>query len=347
MSARGPMNTRFLETLVWLSRLGSFRKTAQHMHATQAAISQRVAALEAELGAKLVDRECSGFKLTPAGARVLRHAERLLSLERELRLTARPDAPPAGRVRIGVIESVVHSWLAPLVNALASRYPGLEPDFTVDTARNLREQFRHHRLDVLIQNDPVEAAAGSDDLEVVPLCRFPIHWIGRPGLLPRRRLTVDDLTTLPLLTFSRTSSPHAHVRALFTGSDLEPRVNSFPSVAAILRLLTQGFGLAAIPPVFVRQELREGVLVRFTGPPLPPLAISLVYPRMAAPAVLAVAATTCDAVRDYCAATGGPWAVSLLSAATSPTQAPARRDGHDTARPEAMRKPDDPIAEPR
>lgn len=301
------------------------------MHATQAAISQRIATLEAELGAELIDREASGFKLTPAGLRVLRHAERLLSLERELRLTARPDAPPAGRVRIGVIESVVHSWLAPLVNALASRHPGIEPDFTVDTARNLREQFRHHRLDVLIQNDPVEAAAGSDDLEVIALCRFPIRWIGRPGLVPRRRLTIDDLMELPLLTFSRTSSPHAHVRALFTGSELEPRVSSFPSVAAILRLLTQGFGLAAIPPVFVRQELQDGVLLKFTGPSLPPLTISLVYPRIAAPAVLAVAAETRDAVREYCAKIGGPWAVSLLTGVSLQSQTSTGAHGAGTA----------------
>ena len=335
------MNTRFLETLVWLSRLGSFRETAQHMHATQAAISQRIATLEAELGAILVDREASNFKLTPAGTRVLRHAERLLSLERELRATARPDAPPAGRVRIGVIESVVHSWLAPLVDALACRYPGLEPDFTVDTARNLREQFRHHRLDVLIQNDPVEAAAGSDDLQVALLCRFPIQWIGRPGLVPRRRLTTDDLIKIPLLTFSRTSSPHAHVRALFTGSELEPRISSFPSVAAILQLLMQGFGLAAIPPVFVRQELRDGVLLKFAGPSLPPLTISLVYPRIAAPAVLAVAAATRDAVREYCAMTGGLWAVSLLSGANSQPPTPPRGHGDAAAatKPSPARTP--------
>ncbi|KAB7566004.1 LysR family transcriptional regulator, partial [Verminephrobacter sp. Larva24] len=37
------MNTRFLETLVVLSRLKSFRETAQVLHTTQAAASQRIA----------------------------------------------------------------------------------------------------------------------------------------------------------------------------------------------------------------------------------------------------------------------------------------------------------------
>ena len=252
------MNTRFLETLAWLARLGSFRETARQLNATQAAVSQRIATLEDELGTQLVDRSARALKLTPAGERVLRQAERMLALEQELRLTARPDAPPAGRVRVGVIESVVHTWLTALVRALAKQFPDIDLDFTVDTARNLREHFRQHRLDLLIQNDPVEEAAGNVELVTTGLCRLPIRWVGRPGLLPRRPLRSEDLIDVPLLTFARTSSPHAHVRALFIGREREPRINSFPSVAAILRLANEGFGVAAIPPLFVRAELDRG-----------------------------------------------------------------------------------------
>jgi DNA-binding transcriptional LysR family regulator len=313
------MNTKFLETLVWLSRLGSFRETARQLHATQAAVSQRVAALEADLGTTLVERSARGLKLTPTGERVVQQAERVLAMEKELRLCARPDAPPAGRVRIGVIESVVHTWLASLVHALARRYPDIEPDLTVDTARNLREQFRQHRLDLLIQNDPVEEAAGNVELAVVDLCRFPVQWIGQPGLLPRRRLKLEDLYRVPLLTFARTSSPHAHVRALFAGSERETRISSFPSVAAILRLALEGYGLAAIPPLFVRAELARGKLVQYGGPALPPLRISVVHARAAAPAVHAVATITGEAVARYCHDVGSPWAHCLL-----PQAGPAR-----------------------
>ena len=306
------MNTRFLETLVWLSRLGSFRETARQLFTTQAAVSQRIASLEEELGAVLVDRSVRGLRLTPVGERVLQQAERLLAMERELKLAARPDAPPAGRVRIGVIESVVHTWLTPLIRELAQRYPDVQPDLTVDTARNLREQFRHHRLDLVIQNDPIEEAAGNEELTVEPLCRYPVRWVGSPGLLPRKRLSKDDLLRVPLLTFSRTSSPHAHVRALFEGSEIEPRINSFPSVAAILRLVTEGFGLAAVPPLFVRAELERGDLVEYAGPTLPALEMSVAHMRATPPAVQAVADTTHGVVAGYCQQVDKPWAISLL-----------------------------------
>lgn len=308
------MNTRFLDTLVWLARLGSFRETARHLHTTQASVSQRMAALEEELGAVLIDRAASGVRLTPVGERVLKRAEQLLAVEENLRSVARPDAPPAGRVRIGTIESVVHTWLPAHIRALERDFPDIEPDLMVDTARNLREAFRHHRLDILIQNDPLEEAAGNEGLCVTDLCRFPIRWIGRPDLLlPRRRLELDDLMGVPLLTFSRTSSPHAQLRELFIGGKREPRISSFPSVAAILRLVLDGFGLAAIPPLFVRSELERGALMQYRGPALPPLTVSVIHSRSAAPAVKAVVDTTHEVVATYCRNVGARWATPTLA----------------------------------
>src|SRR6218665_3240541 len=147
------MNTRFLETLVVLSRLKSFRETAQVLHTTQAAASQRIAALEDELGVFLVDRSHRTLTLPPARAPRAR--------DRDHTPATPPDAPPAGRVRIGVIETVVPTWLTPLIHGLTRRFPAVDPDITVEPARNLREQFRQHKLDLLIQNDPVEEAAGN------------------------------------------------------------------------------------------------------------------------------------------------------------------------------------------
>jgi len=44
------MNFKRLETFIWVATLGSFRKAAEHQHTTQPAISNRIAALEDELG---------------------------------------------------------------------------------------------------------------------------------------------------------------------------------------------------------------------------------------------------------------------------------------------------------
>ncbi|MFP3448871.1 LysR family transcriptional regulator, partial [Pseudomonas sp. SIMBA_067] len=59
------MNLRFLETFVWVARLKSFRLTAEKLFTTQASVSSRIAALEADLGVKLLLRDSRGVSLTP------------------------------------------------------------------------------------------------------------------------------------------------------------------------------------------------------------------------------------------------------------------------------------------
>lgn len=300
------MNTKFLETLVVLSRVGSFRETAQVMNTTQAAISQRIAALEEELGADLVDRSARRLTLTRVGEQVVRQAERLLALERELKLSTRPDAPAAGRVRIGAIETVVHTWLSPLIQRLAERCPRVDPDLTVDTARNLQEQFRQRKLDLMIQNDPFAEAIGTLDYRVTPLCEFPLRWVARPELLPASgRLGMEDLERVPLLTFSKTSSPQAHVRALFVDREgSEPRVCSFPSVQSIIQLAATGYGIAAIPPVFVREQLARGELWQCEGPALPSMTVTAISESRVSVAVRETLAVVREVVAAFCEQAG-------------------------------------------
>lgn len=307
------MNTAFLETLVRIATLGSFRRAAEQLGTTQAAVSQRIATLEQELGIRLLERGDRPVRLTEAGERVLPVAERMLTLERELVARARPDAAPAGRVRIGVIESVVHTWLTTLMRRIAERAPAVELDLTVDTARNLRERFRQRELHIIFQNDPLEHMAGAEGLSLKPLCRYPMRWVGKAGLFPARRLTTQELARVPLITFSSHSSPHQQLRTLFEAEGLEPRITCCPSVAGILKLAHEGFGVAAIPPLFVRAAIQRKTLRQFAGPELAPLTISVAYARSSAPALQLIAAEAADAVAQYCQEAGARWAEALVA----------------------------------
>jgi DNA-binding transcriptional LysR family regulator len=306
------LNTKFLETLVVLSRVGSFRETAQVMITTQAAISQRIASLESELGASLVVRSVRGITMTPVGEQVVRQAERMLAMERELRECAKPGAPVAGRVRIGTIESIVRTWLSPLIRQLDERHPLVQPDITVAPAQDLQELLRQRKLDLLIQNDPFAEVAGSLDYQQLPLCEFPVCWVARPDLLPGdRALELEDLELRPLLTFSRTSSPHAHVRALFIGRSLEPRVCSVPSVESIIQLVCDGYGIAAIPPIFVRNQLEQGLLRQIQGPALPSMTITAIHTRPSSAAVDATLQLVREVAAAFCERSGQTWVRSL------------------------------------
>lgn len=79
------METRYLETLVSAAETGSFSRTAELLHITQSAVSQRVKFLEESLGQQLIDRSSSRLRPTEAGQVVLEKSREILALERQMR----------------------------------------------------------------------------------------------------------------------------------------------------------------------------------------------------------------------------------------------------------------------
>jgi DNA-binding transcriptional LysR family regulator len=73
------MNIVLLRTFLEVSRLRHFGHAAEGLHVTQAAVSARIQQLESTLGTPLFDRSTRDLKLTPAGHRLLRHADSLVA----------------------------------------------------------------------------------------------------------------------------------------------------------------------------------------------------------------------------------------------------------------------------
>lgn len=199
------MNTRFLETFVTLAKLRSFRTTATALHATPAAISQRLKALEDELKTTLVDRESRDFRLTPNGEYLLGYAKAVVEATRQLQAAASHEGAMRGKLRLGVIETVVHSWLADYMRRLADDFPQLEVELAVDVSVVLQRRLMAGELDLIIRVE------GSDEESVVcdALANYPVHWIARAGLLPLSRSGLAKrVLRHPILTFGRGTAPH-------------------------------------------------------------------------------------------------------------------------------------------
>ena len=107
------MNLRFVEAFYWVASLKSISRAAEKLYLTQSAMSSRISTLEEELGVLLLDRGDKQFKLTASGARFLVYADKLLALQREVKAEMGSTQQMAVSMRIGAIESVLHSWLIP------------------------------------------------------------------------------------------------------------------------------------------------------------------------------------------------------------------------------------------
>lgn len=262
------MNLRFLETFVWVARLKSFRLTAEKLFTTQASVSSRIAALEADLGVKLLLRDSRGVSLTPEGSKVLEYAERMLDTAKAMKQSLDSDRAKVGRIRIGVMDTVIHTWMSALVAELSERYPQVEIELVADTALNLREQLQKGFLDVILQTDLLR----QESIRSLDLARYPMGWVVAAGATQHRDYaSLAELARERIVTFSKNSRPHQEVLSLLQAAGAAtPRLNCVNSVAAITRLLRDGFGIGALPPALVDAELARGELVLLPGLQPPP-----------------------------------------------------------------------------
>jgi DNA-binding transcriptional LysR family regulator len=300
------MNTRFLETFVILAQLRSFRATAQALHATPAAISLRIKTLEDELQTELIDRSAKDFRLTAHAEFLLSHAKAVVDATRRLQSAARRDNAVRGRLRLGVIESVVHSWLAQYIRELNADYPELEIDLAVDMSNVLERRLRARELDLVVQVEGVD----SSEIVSEALAFYPLHWIAKRGLLDTRKEgLVQRLLQRPILTFGRGTAPHRMLEdivskmANLAAVPLETtRITCSPSVAAIVQLVRDGYGVAAIPSLFVTSYLDSGEFIEVPlQPEPPPIIVSMCFHANAEMMVHAAATAARVACAGYCA----------------------------------------------
>jgi DNA-binding transcriptional LysR family regulator len=136
-----------LRVLRAVAQVGSFSAAARSLGYTQSAISRQVAALETVAGRRLFDRSRDGVILTPAGARLLARAVRVLDeLDAAVRDAAGADAV-VGPVRLGAFATAA-AGLVP--KALASLPRELQVVLREGTTPVLTRALRAGTLDLAI-----------------------------------------------------------------------------------------------------------------------------------------------------------------------------------------------------
>lgn len=128
---------------------GSVTRAAERLSRVQSNVTTRVQQLEADLGTPLFLREGKRMALTPEGEVLLGYADRLLALADEARQALRPG-PPAGRLRLGSMESTAASRLPEPLARLHRQWPGVALELTTAPTRVLVERLRAHALDAVL-----------------------------------------------------------------------------------------------------------------------------------------------------------------------------------------------------
>jgi LysR family transcriptional activator of dmlA len=119
-----PEDLGFFSTL---ASAGSLSAAAREMGVTTAAVSKRLAQMEARLGIPLVIRTTRRMSLTPEGELYLEHARRILSeIEDMAELLGLSKAIPKGLLRVNATLGFGRSHVAPLISRFVRKYPEVE-----------------------------------------------------------------------------------------------------------------------------------------------------------------------------------------------------------------------------
>jgi len=163
-----------------------------------------------------------------------------------------------GVLRLGVAETIVHTWLPSLIKSVNTTYPNLSLEIEVDISPNLNAQLLAQEIELAFVLGPSSASGVRNRV----LCDYPIGFLASPALgLGNGPVGLRDLARFPIITFPRKTQPYEIVRSLFNRPDLPPiRLHASASLATVIHMAVEGLGIAVIPSAIVENELRDGRL---------------------------------------------------------------------------------------
>jgi LysR family transcriptional regulator, nitrogen assimilation regulatory protein len=144
------METRRLKAFIRMVDTGSLTRAADALGIAQPALSQQVAALEADFGAQLLLRSRQGVVPTPAGRSLYRHAQIILKqLDQAHVEVGRASHEVSGLVRIGLPLTAAAMLSVPLLRAAYNRFPNITLDLADGLPGNLLNEFAvNGRVDI-------------------------------------------------------------------------------------------------------------------------------------------------------------------------------------------------------
>jgi DNA-binding transcriptional LysR family regulator len=253
------VDTRRLQLLLALSRLGSMRAVAEAHHLTTSTVSQQIAALAKETGAQLIEPDGRRVRLTPAGRRLADHAVTILAAVDSARLDLDPDAEPAGTLRVGGFATGIRVSLLPVLEELAVTHPRVR---VVISEYEPIEAFRllvDDDLDLALTYDYNLAPAAPDSvLESVALWSTP--WgLGVPTGAPDDATDPAAFAEHEWIVNSRNTADEDAVRTLASMGGFTPAIaHQIDSLDMVEDLIAAGYGVGLLP---MSRPTREGVKI--------------------------------------------------------------------------------------
>jgi LysR family transcriptional regulator (chromosome initiation inhibitor) len=250
-------NADHLRTLAAVIDHGGFESAADALHVTPSAVSQRVKALEQEVGRVLVLR-VKPARTTEPGSILLRLARQMALLESEavgqLGLEGSTDRP---RVQLVINADSLSTWALPALAAM----PGINFEITVDDQDYSTDSLRNGTAMAAITSDPNPVQG----CLVRPLGIMRYRAAASPSFVERwlpDGLSDSALKNAPLLVFDRKDAlQDRYLRKRLGSVPVGPPRHYVPASSEFLRAAELGLGWGMLPDLQTESLVTAGSLV--------------------------------------------------------------------------------------
>ncbi len=230
-----------------VARAGSFTRAAEELGIGQPSLSQQIRVLEKKIGTPLFERLGRSVKLTAFGEALLEPAQRILQdvAMAESSLANLRDGV-RGRLRVGVIPTIMPYWVAPRIVDFQKQFPEVDVQLVEDLTPRLVEQLQLGDLDIAIASLPVK----NQDIICSELFREPLYLAVAKGHPLAEKPTVDmrSFVNEPLLLLKEGHCLRDNVLMVCTRSKAELRsIFESNQLESIFQLIRAGFGVTLAP----------------------------------------------------------------------------------------------------
>ena len=244
---------RHLRTIKAIHEFGGLARAAEQLNITQSALSHQIKGIEDQAGIELFVRRSKPLKLSAAGLRLLRAAERILpeidALQAEF---SGLRAGHSGRMHSAIECHACFEWLFPVLEAFRKAWPDVDVDIRPGLAFDALPALAREEVDLVVSSDPEE----HPDLEFSPLFDYEPVFVAssQHALAQKPWIEAQDFRDEILITYPVDRARLDVFSQLLMPAKVEPRaVRQVELTAVILLLVASNRGVAVLPDWVVRE----------------------------------------------------------------------------------------------
>ena len=264
------VNPRWLQAFVVVAEELNFTRAAERLGIAQQPLSQQIARLEKEIGARLFDRSTRRVTLTDAGRSLYVDAQDVLARLGDARRHAvLASQGETGRVTIGCGSYAVESILPPLLGAFHDRYPGVAVHLYEGHTADQLDALRRGEIDMAFALLPME----SDDLQFETISEggfvVAVRTQDAPKLAPGASVPLEAFRDATFVNAPRALSPGLDdlKMRLFEDAGFTPTIGiRATQVSTMITFVAAGVAVLLTPAATARIARNDVTYVPIASP---------------------------------------------------------------------------------